>query len=232
MPQIGQLPGPVAHDLRVHRAGPLRALRRRRRGRRLVADEALGFGDEPLAAARAAEEIRRGRHIRRGGARSPGPRSCRRPDRSPSPAAARLVAVMLVARVRGIGHGADVECAAATIKRTRLRGARSAGARGAVKNEVEPLAGRVVQAAYMVEFDRREPGVLQKPEKRLALIGADQRERASRVAQQVLPPRPVSRSGPSRCRAERRGSARCRGCWRRLSQRKAAPAPPPRRLAG
>ena len=35
-----------------------------------------------------------------------------------SPAAGGLVAVMLVARVRGIGHGADVECAAATIKRT------------------------------------------------------------------------------------------------------------------
>ena len=29
-----------------------------------------------------------------------------------------LVVVMLVARVRGIGHGADVECAAPTIKRT------------------------------------------------------------------------------------------------------------------
>ena len=58
---------------------------------------------------------------------------------------------MLVARVRDISHGADVECASPTIKRTA--GSRSAGARGAVKSEVEPLAGGVVQAAYMAEFD-------------------------------------------------------------------------------
>ena len=49
---------PLAHDLGVHRAGPQRASRRLCGGdARLVAGEALGFGDEPLAAAGAAEEI-------------------------------------------------------------------------------------------------------------------------------------------------------------------------------
>src|SRR4029078_12890686 len=50
-------PRPVAHDLGVHRTGPQRASRSYGRGRRQTPDEAFGFGDEPLAASRAAEDI-------------------------------------------------------------------------------------------------------------------------------------------------------------------------------
>ena len=57
MPQIGQLPGPSRTISGCIGQVHMRPRRSRRRRRRLVADKALGFGDEPLAAARAAEEI-------------------------------------------------------------------------------------------------------------------------------------------------------------------------------
>src|SRR3954464_359703 len=65
------------------------------------------------------------------------------------------------------------------------QGRQSTGAGRAVQNQFEPLAVRVVQAAYAVEFGWCELGVLHEPEKFIALIGADQGERASRIVQQV-----------------------------------------------
>ena len=141
----------------------------------------------------------------------PGPRSCRRPGLSPDRPRARGRGDGCARRrarrrsspgSRRVGtnrrdscHGADVDSAAATIKqgarkRPLDRACRHASglsrSGGAVENDVEPLAGRVVQTAYMIEFGRREPGVSQEPEKRVTLIGADQSEGAARVSQQVL----------------------------------------------
>src|SRR5690242_4485029 len=75
----------------------------------------------------------------------------------------RFVAVMVMRSVRGVCHVGDVEGGAPTIK--RAAGSGSTGAWSAVKSEVEALAGRVVQAAYTVEFDRHDPGSLEKREK-------------------------------------------------------------------
>ena len=76
------------------------------------------IGDEALAAFRAAEKVSRDPHARRDAGAVAGSTSCRKPDRAPDrPPAARALAVPLVRRVRYLCHGADVESAAATIKR-------------------------------------------------------------------------------------------------------------------
>ena len=66
MPQIGQAPGAVAHDLGMHRAGPLPGRRcrrsgrrcRRRRARRRRRQEARRIGRELIQAVQAAEVVR------------------------------------------------------------------------------------------------------------------------------------------------------------------------------
>ena len=57
MPQIGQAPGPVLADLRMHRAGVDRALGNRRRARLPPGRGIRRLGDEALAAARRTEIV-------------------------------------------------------------------------------------------------------------------------------------------------------------------------------
>ncbi len=77
--------GPVAHDLRMHRAGPLDLTGPRCFARRGRAQITRRIGVEPLAAPAAAEMVGMSRMLGCGAVPQPDRRSCRRPDREPAP---------------------------------------------------------------------------------------------------------------------------------------------------
>ena len=138
MPQIGQLPGPVLPDLRMHRAGVDRALRLLA-GRAVSAwlQIAAGVGDELLAAAGRAEVERRVRRC----LAVVGDLHAAAGSIAHAAAGSGTVASSAVAVRRGRRHGG----ASAPIGRTRRHGVTSAGALPAA---IYPSVGIVYQGHH------------------------------------------------------------------------------------